>query len=394
LIDPFRCFRPLFVMHSSALFAFITLGASLVSAHGVPTEVTGFNGVNQLAVGADPSVPRNGALPKPFEADTSIIRDGEIESGKAGPCGRTPAGGTNDIAKAMDDAMSANDGVLPSASSSGEVQMTLHQVNQDGAGPYSCDVSTDATGKNFQAMTMTSNVPGLASLSLATAQNFTLAAQMPEGATCTGGPNGNACLVRCRNEALAGPFGGCAIVQNSDGSDSDPVPSPGTDATKAGAGDGGGLGGLLGGLGGGAGGGAAGGLGGLLGGAGGAGGDKAGGAGGLGALLGGIIRRVTQGTLESQLAAIATQANTNQNTQTAQFATQAADVVKGGDITQAALLISQLPDSVETEDPKLTSMIDQAITETITQAVAAQSPQPKKRMIRSRFLGSLSGDWL
>ena len=32
---------------------------------------------------------------------------------------------------------------------------------------------------------------------------------MPAGATCTGGANGDACLVRCRNAAAAGPFGGC-----------------------------------------------------------------------------------------------------------------------------------------------------------------------------------------
>jgi hypothetical protein len=38
--------------------------------------------------------------------------------------------------------------------------MTIHQVNQDGAGPFECMVSADATGNNFQPMTVTTNVPG------------------------------------------------------------------------------------------------------------------------------------------------------------------------------------------------------------------------------------------
>lgn len=31
---------------------------------------------------------------------------------------------------------------------------------------------------------------------------------------CTGGPNGDACILRCRNQALAGPFGSCVAVAN------------------------------------------------------------------------------------------------------------------------------------------------------------------------------------
>lgn len=83
---------------------------------------------------------------------------------------------------------------LPSADASGLVSMTLHQVNQDGAGyaplrlaapclslsirrPYTCDVSTDATGNDFQAMTVVTNVPGVFSLSGATAEDFPLVAR-------------------------------------------------------------------------------------------------------------------------------------------------------------------------------------------------------------------------
>ncbi|KAJ1303811.1 hypothetical protein OPQ81_008233 [Rhizoctonia solani] len=38
---------------------------------------------------------------------------------------------------------------------------------------------------------------------------------MPAGMTCTGGPNGDAYIVRCSNAARAGPFGGCVPVRNA-----------------------------------------------------------------------------------------------------------------------------------------------------------------------------------
>jgi hypothetical protein len=88
--------------------------------------------------------------------------------------------------------------------------MTIHQVNQDGAGPYACDVNADGTGKSFVAMQVSNNVPGkFLGLSTAVAKDFQVTATMPAGTKCTGGPNGDACVIRCRNQALAGPFGGC-----------------------------------------------------------------------------------------------------------------------------------------------------------------------------------------
>ncbi|CAE6468669.1 unnamed protein product [Rhizoctonia solani] len=186
--------------------------ASSVSAHGALVAVTGSNGVDGQGFGIVDSTPRDGTRRNPFQTDTSIIRDREIASGDAGPCGRTLAGGVNDMAAQMEAAASAG---LPAAAADGTVTMTIHQVNGDGAGPYECGVSTDASGKSFAAMKVVTNVPGQNSRSNAKAQDFALVAQMPAGATCTGGPNGDACVVRCRNAARAGPFGGCAAVTNA-----------------------------------------------------------------------------------------------------------------------------------------------------------------------------------
>ncbi|KAJ6550207.1 hypothetical protein B0H19DRAFT_952140 [Mycena capillaripes] len=172
---------------------------------GTITGVTGANGVQAAGFGIIATTPRNGATPKPFEQDTSVIRDKEITSGKTGACGRTAAGGNNDVASQLAAASQAG---LPTAAADGSVTMTLHQVNQDGAGPFTCDVSGDG-GNTFQAAKVTQQVPGKFGLSLATATDFPLTAQMPAGMACTAGPNGDACIMRCRNQALAGPFGSC-----------------------------------------------------------------------------------------------------------------------------------------------------------------------------------------
>lgn len=38
--------------------------------------------------------------------------------------------------------------------------MTLHQVNGDGAGPYTCMIDATGTGTNWVNMQVTTNVPG------------------------------------------------------------------------------------------------------------------------------------------------------------------------------------------------------------------------------------------
>ena len=68
---------------------------------------------------------------------------------------------------------------LPSAAADGTVTMTLHQVNQDGGGPYTCDVSANGTGDDFQEATVTQNVPGIRGFSLTTAEDIPLVMQMP-----------------------------------------------------------------------------------------------------------------------------------------------------------------------------------------------------------------------
>ncbi|KAJ7102103.1 hypothetical protein B0H15DRAFT_943086 [Mycena belliarum] len=253
------CFKSLLVLATVCSSAFLT-----VHAHGTITAVTGANGIQAAGFGIIATTPRNGALPKPFEQDTSVIRDREIASGKTGVCGRTAAGGNNDVASQLAAASQAG---LPSAAADGSITMNLHQVNQDGAGfvpsllisilsltlqdaysPYTCEVSGDG-GNTFKAATVTTQVPGKFGLSFAAAKDFPLVAQMPayallsspvsstteplySGMACTAGPNGDACIMRCRNPALAGPFGSCVAVANGGGAAGN-VTAAATDSTSA-----------------------------------------------------------------------------------------------------------------------------------------------------------------
>ena len=42
---------------------------------------------------------------------------------------------------------------------------------------------------------------------------------------CAGGPNGDACIMRCRNSAITGPFGSCVAVTNANSANSTASPT-------------------------------------------------------------------------------------------------------------------------------------------------------------------------
>jgi len=112
---------------------------------------------------------------------------------------------------------------LPTCSDDGSVTMTFRQINQDGAGPLFADVDGTSGGTDpdaFQKAEVTQDVPGIpigGGLSLATNTDFPLTVQMPAGMTCDATVAGvnNVCIVRVRNNALAGPFGGSAAFTQS-----------------------------------------------------------------------------------------------------------------------------------------------------------------------------------
>lgn len=71
----------------------------------------------------------------------------------------------------------------------------------------------------MQSATVTKDVPGLGvqGLSLATNTDFEMQIQMPAGMTCDATVAGtpNVCVMRVRNGAAAGPFGGSVAFTQS-----------------------------------------------------------------------------------------------------------------------------------------------------------------------------------
>jgi len=213
----------LIMVHFSALVVLLST-LSLAHAHGLILSSTGSNGVTGPGMGLIDGTPRDCSSPGcGAEADTPVFKK------SAGVCGATTKGGNVDVAANVASSSAAG---LPAAAADGSVTMTLHQVNQDGAGPYKCQVSADATGNDFVAMTMTTQIPGVLGLSGKKATDLPMVATIPVGTTCTGGPNGDACLVQCKNQALAGPFGGCVAITNA-GSNSTAAGGNSTAATSA-----------------------------------------------------------------------------------------------------------------------------------------------------------------
>lgn len=81
--------------------------------------------------------------------------------------------------------------------------------------PTSCGSDPDA----FVGVDILQDVPGsgLSGLSISTNTDYKMIIQMPEDMICKCSMAGvnNICVVRIRNQALAGPFGGSGIVTQS-----------------------------------------------------------------------------------------------------------------------------------------------------------------------------------
>ncbi|KAI7774171.1 hypothetical protein LA080_009219 [Diaporthe eres] len=261
-------------MQYSSAILIAAYAATNVFAHGVVSAVQGANGVTLPGLSVADGTPRDCASPRcGSEADTSIIRDKELGTSKATALGRTNGGGPVDASKMMalfmdgagantsavvaareiheaalarranlpraanggtktpkgtqETAVKAATGMaaaqgLPTTQDDGTLQMTFHQVNQDGAGPLTASIDATSGGTDpaaFKDAQMTQDVPGIGigGLSGASTMDFPIAVQMPAGMTCSGSVGGanNVCIARMANSALAGPFGGSVAFTQS-----------------------------------------------------------------------------------------------------------------------------------------------------------------------------------
>lgn len=180
-----------------------------VNAHSAFLSLTGLPGPKSVGFGVVDDLARNCTTPIPCQQDAIIVRQGEIAAGIVGPCGRTEHTGPIDIKSETQKAIDS--GNLAKVEGGLSVTMVVHQVNADGAGSYTCGVDQDGSG-NFVPMTVTQDVPGANGLSQAKTEQFELKATLPDNLTCNGGPTRGICIIRCLNNAQAGPFGTCMAV--------------------------------------------------------------------------------------------------------------------------------------------------------------------------------------
>ncbi|KAI0882379.1 uncharacterized protein GGS22DRAFT_51014 [Annulohypoxylon maeteangense] len=200
---------------SSSILSLTSLLA-LTQAHGVILNAQGIAG-SPASVGfkVEKDLARNCTSISPCQQDTTIIRDAEIAANVVNECGRTELSGNIDIGENTENALAAK--AVTQVKAGTQVKVTIHQVNADGAGPYVCDlVEAGNNGVITQNLTVQNNVPGVNGFSQAKTQDFDILVNMPTNFACTGSSAGNVCTVRCRNNALAGPFGGCFPVQQVD----------------------------------------------------------------------------------------------------------------------------------------------------------------------------------
>jgi len=157
------------------------------------------------------AIARNCTTISPCQLDATIIRDAEIKANLVNKCGRTQLAGNIDIAENTEAALTAK--AVTQVRAGSDVVVTIHQVNADGAGPYVCDIDeTSNSGLISQTLKVTNNVPGVNGISQAKAQDFNITVTMPSNMKCSGASTGNICTIRCRNNSVAGPFGGLTFL--------------------------------------------------------------------------------------------------------------------------------------------------------------------------------------
>ncbi|CZS88258.1 hypothetical protein WAI453_000685 [Rhynchosporium graminicola] len=260
------------MQYSSSSTLLVALAATSVFAHGVVDSCIGANKVVMPGLSVIDGTPRDCTTPRcGSEADTSVIRANEMGTSKATALGRNAKGPVNaatmialfmggggnatdviaareihklNIARRSLGKRAANGGTktpkgtketgvkaatgagasagLPTTSDDGQVTMSFHQVNQDGAGGLTAMVDATSGGtdpKAFKMAAVTTNVPGIGigGLSAASTMDFPVVMAMPPGMTCSGSVGGaqNVCVAKLQNKAAAGPFGGSVAFTQS-----------------------------------------------------------------------------------------------------------------------------------------------------------------------------------
>ncbi|RVD82070.1 uncharacterized protein DFL_009913 [Arthrobotrys flagrans] len=117
--------------------------------------------------------------------------------------------------------------LLAKVTAGGWLNVTMAQQNTDGGGPYMCELDESGTGESFTPLETTGgqDCVGLYGANLCKPQQWYIGAILPKNLNCRGTTIGEKkkevleriCMIRCKNDAPGGPFGGCIPVQQVEG---------------------------------------------------------------------------------------------------------------------------------------------------------------------------------
>lgn len=190
------------VATSTQVLLAILAASRTVYGHGAIIDATGDQGGSGMGMGVDPSTPRDGTGRNPFQQDSTRFQGDAAES-----FGETLGGGDNSAEAGTQGIMDITGDQLPQVSQGGQLTMTVHQVNSDGAGPYTCMINSDGTGASWTPIDVSTNLAGneRGRNRDGEASDFPLVAEIPANQQCTGTVAGqdNLCMVRCENPARA-----------------------------------------------------------------------------------------------------------------------------------------------------------------------------------------------
>lgn len=122
------------------IFLFAPALLAVAHAQGVITSAQGEDG-------SPASLPLQVDLTKP---DANVMKVSEIESNVVNECGRTLLAGNIDIGANTEDQLA--NGTVTSVTKGGKLAVSIAKVNDDGAGPYTCDtdLTNNADGSSGQ----------------------------------------------------------------------------------------------------------------------------------------------------------------------------------------------------------------------------------------------------
>jgi hypothetical protein len=121
------------VTQRSTFLLAVLAASKTVYGHGAIISATGDQGGSGMGLGVNPDTPRDGTGRNPFQQDSTRFRGDAAES-----FGETLGGGDNNPEAGTQAIMDITGDVLPQVSQGGQLTMTMHQVNADGAGPFTC----------------------------------------------------------------------------------------------------------------------------------------------------------------------------------------------------------------------------------------------------------------